>query len=318
MTVRRSIPQSKIDDRSFPVRLNLIVPKDGYRLDEALDWLRRQLGPNQHAWHSRSMSFPHSGAALYFRHPRAALAFMQVFPEFELADGVGGKVYTSPDRTEVRYEIENMCNLYNHTTNQDAIRSLFKGSVFADRLGNLQAGNVYPNQLAPIVRHDADGGLELVQARWGMPSPPSVLKTSRDPGVTNVRNLSSQHWRRWLGPAHRCLVPVSAFAEPLGKGQGDSWFGPVQDNTPMFFAGIEVRDWVSTRKVSAGETVDDLFAFLTCEPNAEVKAVHPKAMPVILTEAKEWELWMSAPLEIVAALQRPMSDGFLRVIEAPA
>jgi putative SOS response-associated peptidase YedK len=37
------------------------------------------------------------------------------------------------------------------------------------------------------------------------------------------------------------------------------------------------------RKVKEGETTNDLFGFLTTEPNAEVGAIHPKAMPVILT-----------------------------------
>lgn len=98
------------------------------------------------------------------------------------------------------------------------MRRLFPG--LSDRVGNLQAGLVYPDQAATIIRHGADG-LELVMARWGKPSPPSVLKTARDPGVTNIRNLGSPHWRRWLGPAHCCLVPVTAFAEPRGKGRGN-------------------------------------------------------------------------------------------------
>jgi putative SOS response-associated peptidase YedK len=29
-----------------------------------------------------------------------------------------------------------------------------------------------------------------------------------------------------------------------------------------------------------GETTNDLYGFLTTEPNAEVGAIHPKAMPV--------------------------------------
>lgn len=66
-----------------------------------------------------------------------------------------------------------MCNLYSNTTTQEAMRGLFKG--LSDRVGNLGPGKFYPDQLAPIIRH-ADGGLELVTARWVMPSPPSVLK----------------------------------------------------------------------------------------------------------------------------------------------
>ena len=79
----------------------------------------------------------------------------------------------------------------------------------------------------------------------------------------------------------------------------------------MFFAGIEVRGWKSLRKVKDGETVDDLFGFLTCAPNAEVASVHPKAMPVILTKPAEWETWLGAPFELAAQLQRPLQDGQL-------
>jgi hypothetical protein len=39
------------------------------------------------------------------------------------------------------------------------------------------------------------------------------------------------------------------------------------------------------RKVKEGETTNDIFAFLTTEPNAIVAPIHPKAMPVILTSA---------------------------------
>ena len=58
----------------------------------------------------------------------------------------------------------------------------------------------------------------------------------------------------------------------------------------------------------------DLFGFLTSAPNAEVGAVHPKAMPVILTEAPEWETWLTAPWAGAKALQRPLPDGSLRIV----
>lgn len=51
----------------------------------------------------------------------------------------------------------------------------------------------------------------------------------------------------------------------------------------------------------------ELFAFLTCEANALVKPIHPKAMPVILTDPAEIELWLIAEWKDAKALQRPFS-----------
>lgn len=206
-----------------------------------------------------------------------------------------------------------MCNLYNNTTSQEAMRRLFKG--LDDLAGNLQTGSVYPDQYAPIIRH-GEAGLELAKARWGMPTPPQFLKTDRDPGVTNVRNTGSPHWRRWLGPENRCLVPLTSFAEPLGEGRGNQWFA-LRDAKPAFFAGLEVRGWNSVRKVKDGKTVDDLFAFLTTEPNAEVASIHPKAMPVILVEEEDWTSWLTADWTDAKALQRPLLDGTLELIDRP-
>jgi putative SOS response-associated peptidase YedK len=82
---------------------------------------------------------------------------------------------------------------------------------------------------------------------------------------------------------------------------------------PACFAGIWTN-WTSVRKVKEGETTNDLYAFLTTEPNAEVGAIHPKAMPVILTTPEEVKTWMTAPPDEALKLQRPLPDGTLRIV----
>ncbi|OWJ75048.1 DUF159 family protein [Haematobacter genomosp. 1] len=206
-----------------------------------------------------------------------------------------------------------MCNLYSHTRPQDALREIFRSFPVEDRLGNLPVQEkIYPNAMAPILRHaGAEGnGLELVMARWGLPSPKQFhSKNGIDKGVTNIRNTGSPHWRRWLDPRFRCLVPLTAFSEPV-HGEGKAWFTPADDR-PAFFAGLHVPQWTSIRKLKDGETTDDLYAFLTTEPNAEVAKVHPKAMPVILTDPDEWDAWLHEPWSVVQELQRSLPDGAL-------
>jgi putative SOS response-associated peptidase YedK len=204
-----------------------------------------------------------------------------------------------------------MCNLYSATTNQEAIRTLAR--AMRDNAGNLPPlPGIFPDYVAPIVRTGADGVRELVRARWGMPSPAFTLQGKKvDKGVTNVRNTASPHWRRWLGPGSRCLVPFTSFSEPTRLPDGRSvpvWFALDETRPLAFFAGIWTG-WTCTRKVAEGEVTCDLFAFLTTEPNREVGAIHPKAMPAILTNQDEVETWLNAPWSEACTLQRLLPDG---------
>jgi len=54
----------------------------------------------------------------------------------------------------------------------------------------------------------------------------------------------------------------------------------------MFFAGIW-REWPGDRGPRAKPVAGPhrIVAFLTCEPNAVVAPIHPKAMPVALSPA---------------------------------
>lgn len=214
-----------------------------------------------------------------------------------------------------------MCNLYNLTTNQQAIRDL--AQAMQDSLGNLEPSlDVYPDRPAPVVRNTAQGR-ELARLTWGMPTPPQFLKSrdAPDTGVTNIRNTQSPHWRRWLGVEHRCLVPATAFSEygqkpdPVTKRKPLHWLALDESRTLFFFAGIWTP-WQGTRGSMKSPRTGEhqLFAFLTCEPNAVVKPIHPKAMPVILTTKDEIEMWMSADWHHAQALQRPLADEMLVVL----
>ncbi len=88
---------------------------------------------------------------------------------------------------------------------------------------------------------------------------------------------------------------------------------PVTTRPLACFAGIWTN-WTSVRKVKEGETNNDLYAFLTTEPNAEVGAVHPKAMPVILTTPAEVETWMTTSPDQVLNMQRPLPNGALKIV----
>ena len=156
-------------------------------------------------------------------------------------------------------------------------------------------------------------------ATSGMPSPPAYVK-NYDPGVTNIRNTSSPHWRRWLGPVNRCVVPFTSFAEPnpaakvAGGRTPNVWFARRPERPVMFFAGLWTP-WRGVKRVRDGERDYELFGFLTYEPNAVVAPIHRKAMPVILTEPDEIDLWLSAPWNEAKRLQRPLPDDMLSIVE---
>ena len=131
--------------------------------------------------------------------------------------------------------------------------------------------------------------------RWGMPPPPRT----GGPPVTNVRNTSSPHWRSWLKPENRCLVPANSFAEyapepnPETKKKDVVWFA-FNDDRPLFaFAGIWTTfngDRGTKSKPVPGP--HQVYGFLTTSASAAVEPIHPKAMPVLTEE--ERDVWLRA------------------------
>jgi putative SOS response-associated peptidase YedK len=201
-----------------------------------------------------------------------------------------------------------------HRIGKFADRRLEFTRAALDTAGNLPSmPAIFPDAMATVVRNTVERGRELTMMRWGVPGPPQFGAAQ----ITNVRNTNSPHWRRWLGPANRCLVPATSFSEweDTTPKKTPVWF--VRDESrPLFvFAGIWTT-WHRTRGTKADPVVGEhnLYGFLTTDANNIIGAVHPKAMPVILTTAEEMDVWMNAPWAEAMSLQRPVSNESIIIV----
>ncbi len=199
-----------------------------------------------------------------------------------------------------------MCTNYRIHHGQAELASLFKAVPAVP--SNQSASNIFPDHLAPIVRMQ-DGERQLIDMRWGFPPPPKG----------DARSSTCAMLRAHTGglgkPAQRCLVPFSAFSEwTFTAPKVQRWFTLGEDQPVGAFAGIW-RPWEGTwgpkSDPVSGENL--LFAFLTTGPNAVVREVHTKAMPVILATADEQEAWLQAPTEIALELQRSVCGRILHI-----
>ena len=213
-----------------------------------------------------------------------------------------------------------MCNRYEQRGNVSQIRNLARSlrrdlstTMETDNLRPMD--NVYPDQDAPIIINSTDNNLVLKMARWGFPPIPEE-KTP----ITNIRNLKSRWWhdanREYItSRTYRCLVPFTAFAEPV---RDSTWF-TVPDVEAACFAGFW-RPWQGERLVEQSgqkrrvrqNSSWQLFAFLTTEANDVVRPIHEKAMPVILIDPNEQSEWLEGG-ENSLHLQRPLPNEMLEI-----
>lgn len=195
-----------------------------------------------------------------------------------------------------------MCNLYSMTATVDEMKRLF-GPFDGDRSNLPTFDEIYPGKMAPVLRRKQSGGLTLDMATWGFPGPAAA----KGRPITNVRNLNSPFWRTALDRTdRRCIVPVSRFCEWTGEvgKKRKVWFGMTEHHEPLFaFAGL----W---RPGEGGP----FMAFLTCEANKVVGAIHPKAMPVMLRPAQA-ALWLDGTKEDACALAIPFDDADMRIVD---
>jgi putative SOS response-associated peptidase YedK len=194
-----------------------------------------------------------------------------------------------------------MCNHYRaHPEAIATWREYIGWSSAMDPFSELKV-DIWPRYQAMIARTDGDDRI-MEPMQWGVPlqmqgKRPGTSVTKR---ITNVRNLASPFWRSMIeNPKQRCLVPFTSFAEPMiGAGRQEHWFSVVNEPVSAF-AGI----WRPTDEGNA-------FAFLTCEPNALVAPLHPKAMPVIL-HPDDYLTWLSAPTKTAVSLAEPFPSQLM-------
>jgi putative SOS response-associated peptidase YedK len=196
-----------------------------------------------------------------------------------------------------------MCNLYSMTATVDELRRIF-GRFEGDTANLPPYDEIYPGHRAPVLRRMGSNGLKLDMMKWGFPGP----QAAGGRPITNVRNLASPFWRNALkDPTRRCIVPVTSFCEwtaepvPETNRKAKVWFGMHEAEHPLFaFAGL----W--------GPSDEGPFmAFLTCDANATVAAVHPKAMPVMLRPSDVGR-WLDNDRADACSLAVPFVDTSMR------
>jgi putative SOS response-associated peptidase YedK len=184
--------------------------------------------------------------------------------------------------------------------------------------------HVYPDKPGVVIVQRGDG-LDVTSMRWGFPKvdEPRATWVTNARHVVNSKGQPSAYWGEWTGPEYRCLVLATSFFEPDQRTVGTGAFREVEfaraDGLPFMFAGMW-RPWTGTRGTKK-EPVDgehELFTFLTTTPNAVVKPVHSKAMPVLLTTWDECETWLNEPIAEAIQLQRPFSESQLMIVDKPA
>lgn len=209
-----------------------------------------------------------------------------------------------------------MCNLYSMTAAREAMLRLFR--VSHNRAASIAARDaIFPGHSAPVVRQSGDGERELVELSWGFVLPQAGKAPRR---VTNVRDdkaRSSSFWRDSF-EHRRCLVPVTAFAEPREVTPATwHWFALTGDEPrPLFaFAGVW-RHWKGPVRKDGPDVVQDVFSFMTTLPNPLVATINHERMPVILASEAEQEAWIGGSADEAFALARPFDASKMRIVQA--
>lgn len=188
-----------------------------------------------------------------------------------------------------------MCNDFGNNVPYSAYLEAFgqirAPLVFPTAAPNLEPrDDIWPTDPAPVIRR-REGGVELVQLRWGFPP-------ARPKGAP-VINFRSEG-RRF--PVGRCLVPASHFFEFIGtKSPKTKWKFTKADEPWFCFAGL----WHPMPEGAGGT-----FTLLTTEPGPDVAPIHNRQ--VVVLDRADWLSWLDLTRP-EAELLRPLPAGSLSV-----
>lgn len=210
-----------------------------------------------------------------------------------------------------------MCNLYAMTANREAVLRLFRVSDNRAAVWEPRSG-IFPGYTAPVIRKTDDDAREAVVMHWGF----LLLRSGYAPKrVTNIRSdkAGSAFWKSAI-EKRRCLVPATSYCEPHGtKTPAEwNWFAlKGEEARPMFcFAGAWTR-YKGPVKKDGPILEQDVYAFLTVEPNSLVTTIAHDRMPLVL-RSDDYETWLSGTSAEAMALARSYDADEMRIVQAGA
>ena len=209
-----------------------------------------------------------------------------------------------------------MCNLYSMTRSRDEVRSWW--NIPDNRATLLEPMNaIFPGYQAPIVRQTSDGERELVMMNWGF----VLLQDGRAPRrVTNVRDdkiLGSPFWKGSF-QERRCLVPVSSYCEPNGEKPATwHWFTINGDHPRPLFAFPAIwRSYTGPIRKDGESVSQEVYAFMTTEPNPLTASINHERMPVLLSDPEQFETWLKGTTKEAFALARSFPAEGMNIVQS--
>ena len=190
-----------------------------------------------------------------------------------------------------------MCNLFGNRVSYREYVEGFAQAGFAlvspvpHDAPNLEPRDeIRPTDPAPVVR-PAEGGVELVQLKWG-------FKPAR-PKAPPVINFRSEGRRFGRG---RCLLPASFFFEFTGtKYPKTRWRFTKADEDWFCIAGLQRP---------AEDGWPESVTMLTAAPGPDVAPYHDRQ--IVILHRRDWAAWLD-PEADPAPLLQPLPAGSLTV-----